>query len=190
MSQIIFGNGQQAGGILVNPVDDARAQLTVDAGETVPQGVQQAIDQSVILVTGGGMHHQPLGLVDDHHILIFIHNVQGNVTGFHIDFFWLRQGYLHRVARGQTVIFLSRLSVQGDAALVQELLGGGAAQVQFAACQKGIQPFSGGICKKGHFLSSFQICLLHKIRWSISRMQPQLIKQSATLNTGKFINSV
>ena len=40
------------------------------------------------------------------------------------------------------------------------------------------------------FVSSFQKPLLNKNRWAISRKQLQVIKQSATLNTGNFINSV
>ena len=51
-----------------------------------------------------------------------------------------------------------------------------------------VQP--GKVSGYDHFLSSFQNDLLKNTRWIISKMQPQVMKLSATLNTGKVINSV
>ena len=45
MGQVVFGDGQKAGGVLVNPVDDSRPELAVDTGEGVPLGVEQAVHQ-------------------------------------------------------------------------------------------------------------------------------------------------
>ena len=42
---------------------------------------------------------------------------------------------------------------------------------------------------QGHFFSSLKNPLLQKTKWAISSTQPQVMKQSATLKTGKRMNS-
>ena len=44
MGQIVFCHRQQTGGILIDPVDDTRTQLSVDTGQIIPHGIHQAID--------------------------------------------------------------------------------------------------------------------------------------------------
>ena len=190
MGQIIFRHRQQSGGILVDAVDDSRPQLPIDAGEGIPHGIEQPVDQGVIRMPRRRVHHQPLGLVDHHHIRILIYNIQWNFPGGNVHRLGLRNGDLHQVPHIQPVIFLSRPSLQKDTALLHQLLDGTAAEPQLAPGQKGVQPFPGQIRNQPHFFPSFQIALLKKASRTIKRMQPQLMKQSARLNTGNSINSV
>lgn len=60
---VILGHRQQAGGVLVNPVDNAGAQFPVDAAQVVAQGVKQAVNQGIVAVACGRMDHQPFGLL-------------------------------------------------------------------------------------------------------------------------------
>ena len=103
---------------------------------------------------------------------------------------WLRQLEGDLVPGGQTVVFPGGAAVFRDPALFQQVLGGAAAQL-CSPGQEGVQPLPFQIGVEGHdFFSSFQKALLQKIRWKNSTMQPQVMKQSATLNTGKSINVV
>ena len=190
VGQIVFGDSQQSAGVLVDAVDDAGPQLAVDAGEVIAHGVQQAVDQGIVLMTDGRVDHQALGLVDHHHILVLIDDVQGNVLGHDVHRFGLRNGDLNGVAGIQFVIFLAGLAVSRHGALIHELLGGGAGQVRADTGHEGVQPLAGNVSGKNHFFSSFQNSLLNRIRETIMAMQPQVMKQSATLNTGNTMNFV
>ena len=95
---IVFRHGQQSRRVLVDAVDDSRAQLAVDAGKIVPQGVEQAVDQGIVGVSGGGMHHQPLGLVDDQQIVVLIDDVQGHFGGNDVHSLGFGNRVLHPVA--------------------------------------------------------------------------------------------
>ena len=98
MGVVVFRHGQQSRRVLVDAVDDSRAQLAVDAGKIVPQGVEQAVDQGIVGVSGGGMHHQPLGLVDDQQIVVLIDDVQGHFGGNDVHSLGFGDGVLHPVA--------------------------------------------------------------------------------------------
>ena len=150
---VIFGNRQQAGGGLVDAVDDARAQLAVDAGEVIALGVHQAVDQRVVLVSGGGVDHQPLGLVDDQHILVLVDDLQVHLRGLDIHAYRLGDLHLDGVARLQAVIFLGIFAVFQHISLLDELLGGTAAHVSHPG-EEGIQTLPGDISGKNHSRSS------------------------------------
>ena len=53
VGSIVFRRDDEAGGVPVDPVDDAGPQLPSDAGEGVPAVVQQGIDQRAVRVAGG-----------------------------------------------------------------------------------------------------------------------------------------
>ena len=98
MGQVIFGHGQKAGGVFVNAVDDTRAQDAVDAGQALPLGVEQAVDQCIVGVSGGGMHHQPLGLVDDQQIVVLVDDIQRHFGGNDVHGLCFGDRVLHPVA--------------------------------------------------------------------------------------------
>ena len=139
---------------------------------------------------GGRMDHQALGLVDDGHIFVLVDNLQRDVLGGDIHLLGLRDGVFHRVSQVQPVILLGKSAVQADGSGLNELLGGAAAQVIPLAGEEGIQPLAVLIRGQAHFFSSFQNSLLKKPRLTNRARQPQVMKQSATLNTGKEMNWV
>ena len=77
--------------------------------------------------------------------------------------------------------FWAALRVRPSPARAQTLPGPG---------QEGIQPFPGGVGDQAHLCSSFQKSLWKKARCTITSTQPQVMKQSATLNTGKSMKVV
>ena len=64
MGAVVLGHHHQAGGVLVEPVHDARPLDAADAGQAVAAMGDQRIDQRAGGMAGGGMHHQALRLVD------------------------------------------------------------------------------------------------------------------------------
>ena len=189
MGPVILRHRQQSGGILVDAVDDAGPQLPVDAAQVIAHGIEQAVDQGIVLVPRRGVDHQALGLVDHQHILVLIHDVQGDLLRFNVHGLGFRDGDGQGVAHIQSVIFLAGAAVARHMAPLHQLLGGAAAHVRQAPGQERVQPLPGGIGGEDHLASSFQNFLLNSSRLTISAAQPQVMKQSATLNTGKSMKS-
>ena len=83
----VLCDNENAGGVFVQTVNDARPQLAADGpdGRTV---IQQGIDQSAGRMAGGRVNDHPGRLVEDDHIVIFVENIQGQRLRFH-----------HRVSR-------------------------------------------------------------------------------------------
>lgn len=71
-----FGHHHDAGGVLVEPVDDARAHDATDAGQAIPAVGEQRIDECPRAMAGRGMNHQAGRLVDDDEGGIFIDDVK------------------------------------------------------------------------------------------------------------------
>ena len=89
--------------------------------------MQEAVDQGIVLMPSGGMHHQALGLIDDQHILVFIHDVQVHLGGADIHGLGFGDLITDLITDIQFIIFLSGLTVATDSALFNELLGCAAA---------------------------------------------------------------
>ena len=85
MRLVVFGNDEAAAGFLVEPVDDARPRDAADAAEFAVAMMQQRVDERVFLVSGGGMHDQPGGLVQNQQRFVLEKNVER-------DFLRLRLG--------------------------------------------------------------------------------------------------
>ena len=104
MGLIVLSDHQKAAGVLVQPVNDARALHSADAAQIV-HGVQQGIDQRAGLVARSGMHHHAAGLVDHGHVLVLIKDLQRNVFLFY--------GQFHRVGHGQLHVVAGRYPIAG-----------------------------------------------------------------------------
>src|SRR5579872_5410671 len=76
-----FGLGQdhQAAGVLVDPVYEAepRERIFAEGGVLLPEIPRDTIDQCARVVADRRMDDDARGLVDDHHLLIFIPDVEG-----------------------------------------------------------------------------------------------------------------
>ena len=134
--------------------------------------------------------HQPLGLVDHRHILVFVHNIQGHLLWRDVHFPGLRNGQLHGISHPQPVVFPGGTAIEQHVSIGNQLLGSAAAETLRAAAQERVQPLAVHRGFKDHFFSSFQNSLLKNPRLTNRAMQPQVMKQSATLNTGNSINWV
>ena len=81
MGKVGFGHKKQAAGVLVDAVDDARPHNPSNAGQTVATVVKQGIDQCALPMSGGGVHHHTLGLVDHQQHIVLIEDVQIDAFG-------------------------------------------------------------------------------------------------------------
>jgi len=82
---VIFGDDQTTTRFLVEAMHDARSRHAADAAQRALAVMQQRIDERVFLVTGGGMHDESGGFVDDEQRFILEQNIER-------DFFRLRLG--------------------------------------------------------------------------------------------------
>ena len=69
-----------------------------------------------------GMHHQPLGLVDDQQIVVLVDDIQRHFGGNDVHGFCFGDRVLHPVADVQAVVFLTGDAVSRDHALFNESL--------------------------------------------------------------------
>ena len=81
MGQVSFGDHNGPGGIFVEPVHNAGALHTANAQQLVAAVGQHPIDQGAAQVTGGGVHHQTGGFVENNQVLVFVENIEGNGLG-------------------------------------------------------------------------------------------------------------
>lgn len=86
VSTIRFGDNQNTGCILVDPMNDPRTLLTTDTGQRTPEMVQKCVYQSAGGRSRGGVHHHPGRLVDHDQVVILEQDGQGDVLGpgFHV----------------------------------------------------------------------------------------------------------
>ena len=75
MRGVVLGHDHQAGGALVEAMDDAGAQLAADAAQVVDV-VEQGVDQRAVGVAGGRMDDHARGLVDDHDVGVLVDDVE------------------------------------------------------------------------------------------------------------------
>ena len=76
VGEIILAGDDDAGGIHIDAVDDARAENTVDAGELVPAVVHQPIYQRAAVMPCGRVHHHPFGFVNENDVPVFVYDIQ------------------------------------------------------------------------------------------------------------------
>ena len=76
--RIVFCDQNQAGRILIKPVDDSRPPLAADAGKVV-HVIKQRVHQRSVFVSGRRMHHHAAGFVDNGNIRILIENIKRNI---------------------------------------------------------------------------------------------------------------
>ena len=67
---VVLGDHHQPGGVLVEPVHDARPLDAADAGKAGAAMGDQRVDQRAGLVAGGRMHDQAFRLVDDDDVVV------------------------------------------------------------------------------------------------------------------------
>ena len=81
MRGVGLGDDQQAGGVLVEPVDDARPPDPADARRLSPQWAISALTSVPSAWPGGGMDDEPGRLVDHDQMLVLEDDVERQVLG-------------------------------------------------------------------------------------------------------------
>src|SRR5579871_1060649 len=82
---VVFGDKNNAAGLLIEAVDDAGAEVAADAGELV-EVVEKGVDEGAVVAgivggAGAGVDHHASGLVDDGEVLVFVEDLEGDVLG-------------------------------------------------------------------------------------------------------------
>ena len=81
MRLVVLGHHHQSGGVLVEPVHDARPPFAADAGEAFAAMGDERIDQRAGPMPGGGMNNEATGFVDDDDVVVLIDHVERNGFG-------------------------------------------------------------------------------------------------------------
>ena len=79
MRAVVLGDDQKAGGVLVEPVHDARPLHAADAGERVAAMRDQRVDQCAGRMPGRRMHHEAARLVDDDEIVVLVDDIERDI---------------------------------------------------------------------------------------------------------------
>ena len=79
MRGVGLGDDDQPGGVLVEPVDDARPLHAADARQRLAAMADQRIDQRAVGMAGRRMDDEPRRLVDDDEMLVLEDDVERNV---------------------------------------------------------------------------------------------------------------
>ena len=77
-----LGDDEEAGRILVDPVNDPGARHAIDAGQLPLTVKQQCVDQRTVPIARRRMDYHPRRLVYDDEVLIFEDDIQRNVLRF------------------------------------------------------------------------------------------------------------
>lgn len=78
---VVLCHHQQAAGVLINAVHNARTNHTIDTGEPVTAVIQQRMYQRSRQIAGGRMYYHAFRLIHHQQIIIFIDNVNGIGSG-------------------------------------------------------------------------------------------------------------
>ena len=76
---VVLRRHHQPGGVLVEPVHDARPPDPADPGKAGAAMGDQRIDQGSRFMTGGRMHHEPPRLVDDDDVVILVDDIERDI---------------------------------------------------------------------------------------------------------------
>ena len=160
MGHIVFCRDNQAGGVLVNAVDNPGALSAAHAGQRIPAMVHQRVHQRAHGVAGSRVHHHAPGLVHHDDVLVLVHHIQGNVLGHQRHVHRLVHHHSIHVARGDFFVFLHGHPVSGDLSLRQQPLRRRPGQTRHLLRQPRVHPgaghFGGNDCQF-HYFSSFRI---------------------------------
>ncbi len=121
---------------------DAGAHFAADAAASVSQignMAQQRVDQRAAVMSRRRMHHQARRLIDHDHVVVFIHDREGNRFGDKLRRRGRRHAHDDHIARPDLVTGLADRSIERDEAVVDEALHGGARQISQAGRHKPIE---------------------------------------------------
>ncbi len=118
---IVLGGDDEAAGVLVQPVDDARPPLAADALQVGAVG-QQGVDQRAAFVAQRRMDDHAGRFVDDDQVAVFVAHVQRDVLGLDDGLDHRRHGGHQPLAALDAVAGAGALAVHRDQSLADEPL--------------------------------------------------------------------
>ena len=139
MSAFVLGGNHQAGGVLVQAVDDAGANLAADALDVGAEG-EQAVDQRPVWVPRAGVGGQPGRLVNYHQVSVLVNDGQGDVLRDGDRWPRRRNGEQHPVAGAYPVGGLHDLPVDQHIAAVNELAQAAAGEADVLPGEELVEP--------------------------------------------------
>ena len=148
---IVFGHHQQAAGVFVDAVHDARADGAANAGELPGTVVEQRVDQRAVGVAGRRVHHHAFGFVDDEQVGVLIHDVQRDILRRRLDGLRVRHFHRHPVPCPRLVAFGHAAAVDLYARFLNKVLQGAAGQPFARLAQKAVQALAGSLRRHGAF---------------------------------------
>ena len=118
---IMLGHDHAAARFLIEPMHNARPQLTADAAKIIAM-MEQCIDQRAIRIPCRRMHDQARRFVDHNKMLILIEHGQRNVLRHDLRAHRLRNGDLNLIAHLHLCAGLQDLAIHSDAPLLDQVL--------------------------------------------------------------------
>jgi hypothetical protein len=131
---VVFGDEDEAAGLLVEAVDYAGAEVAADVGE-FGEVEEERVDEGasvagVVCGAGSGVDHHAGGFVDDGEVLVFVEDVEGDVFGDSVERGGLGSAFdLDGLAAVELLFGLGGVAVDADLACLDEELDAGPADV-------------------------------------------------------------
>jgi hypothetical protein len=136
---------QEAGGVAVETVDDARTLRVPSRNATVEQGV----DKRPLLVPRCRVHDEPRRLVDDEQMLVLVRNPQGELLGLQRNGRLGCQLKLDLLPTLEAKALRARLAVDQDGPRAQQALGLPARGDLGQRRDETVEPLAGGLGRNG-----------------------------------------
>lgn len=125
MGAVVLGDDDAAGGVFVEPVDDAGASFTAYAGEVVAV-MEEGVDEGAVGIAGGGVYDEAGGFVDDEDVAILVEDFDGDVLGDDFDGGGVGNGEGDEVAWADDGAGLGGFGVEAAVVGLDEVLEAGA----------------------------------------------------------------
>ena len=141
---VVLRHHHDAGGVLVEAMDDAGAALAADAGKAVAAMGDQRVDQGAGPISGRGMNDEVAGFVDDDDVVVLVNHAQRDGLGG--GFCRLRRRHVDgdRGAGIDPVIGIAdRVALEGDGAGLDQRFEPRPGQFGDMAGEHTVKPFAG-----------------------------------------------
>ena len=136
MRGIVFRDDKKPGCFFIQPMHDAGALDTADAGKFIAAIGKQRIDERAVMIAGAGMHDHAGRLIDDDDVLVFVNNFQINLLRLRYGLDRRRHGDFKNITWFHFIrAVIKFLAVQQQVTALDQLLEAGARIIWRMGCQ-------------------------------------------------------
>ena len=121
LRDVVLGDHQESARVAVQPVDNAGAHDTGDAAVRRIAG-KQGVDERAARMAGSRVHNEARRLVDDEHVVVFVHDRERYRLRLHLEGDRIRDFHLDDLAGHDLLIRFDRQPADSDLAVRDELL--------------------------------------------------------------------